>query len=87
MAIFECKNKLGKNKAFHLCRKPIIELGGSRMLFTFDLLIFFVPASKLLAFDGGYVGVVGTIYNGGNHTLKEKREVHVSENNQRKSAL
>lgn len=57
------------------------------MLFTFDLLIFFVPASKLLAFDGGYVGVVGTIYNGGNHTLKEKREVQVSENNQHKSAL
>lgn len=57
------------------------------MLFTFDLLIFFVPASKLLAFDGGYIGVVGTIYNGGNHTLKEKREVQVSENHQRKSAL
>lgn len=46
----------------------------AKCLLTFDLLVFFVPASKLLAFDSGYVGIVGTIYNGGYHTLKEKKK-------------
>lgn len=49
-----------------------VSISGS--LFTFDLLIFFIPASKLLAFDGGYVGIVGAIYNGGNHTLKKEKK-------------
>ena len=44
------------------------------MIFTFDALVPLVPASKLLAFRGGDVDVVGTVHYGGDHTLIGREE-------------
>lgn len=43
---------------------------GSRV--TFDAFVLLIPASKLLAFWGGDVGVEGTIHYRRDHTLKER---------------
>ena len=43
---------------------------------TFDLLVFPVPASKLLALGGGDVGIVGAVNDGGDHVLEKKEERH-----------
>lgn len=46
--------------------------GVSLRMLTFDFLVLLVPASKLLTFGRGDVGVVRTVHDGGDHTLRER---------------
>lgn len=52
------------------------------VLLTFDFLILFVPATKLLAFGCGDVGIVGAVHYGGNHALRERKGEGTIINNQ-----
>lgn len=51
---------------------PRLGAPGPTILLTFDFLILFVPASKLLAFGSGDIGIVGAVHYGGNHALRER---------------
>lgn len=42
---------------------------------TFNLFVFFVPATELLTLGSWDISVVGTIHYGGNHTLEKAREI------------
>lgn len=43
-------------------------------LFTFNLLVLFIPSPKLLALGCWHIGIVCAIYNGWYHTLEAEKE-------------